>query len=344
MYLTKMESQPAYQKFLKSEAYFHGLLWCMVLFYPYVKYMGRDGGYPMSFFHELNSLFFKMTISYFLYLWFFPKAKKAKYTPVVIIVFVLNTLGYRYTDQLFHPEDGNFWLHYVANTLTYLSFGIVFFTIYTVKNTYKKQLQIDKLIQEKQKAEINVLKARVNPHFLFNTLNIIYANALKKDDKTPELILKLSDNFRYVLHQGQSEHVALHKEIQHIKDYIHLQKERLASKVIVHFSEEVEEPDMHIAPLLCVGFIENAFKYTSILKGDNHIIEINIQLKNNLFTFSCKNPFSKKAIEEIDVDWKESGIGIKNTKERLQLLYPQKHSLKIEEAESVFEVALNLEL
>lgn len=306
--------------------------------------MGREGGYPMSFPHELNSLLFKMTISYFLYLWYFPKEQYLKYLPIILLVFVFNILGYGYIDNLFHPQVNNFWLNFVSQSLTYIAFSFVFFTIFIIKKSYKKQLEINQLTQEKQQAEIRVLKAQVNPHFLFNTLNMIYANALKKDDKTPELILKLSDNFRYVLHQGQNEHVALHKEIQHIKDYIHLQKERLASKVIVQFSEKVEEPDMQIAPLLCVGFIENAFKYISILKGDNHTIKINIQLKNNLFTFSCKNPYSKKAIEEIDVDWKESGIGIKNTKERLQLLYPQKHSLEIVEGESVFEVALNLEL
>ncbi|PKV51912.1 GHKL domain-containing protein [Aquimarina sp. MAR_2010_214] len=306
--------------------------------------MGKDGGYPMTFLHELNSLFFKMAISYFLYLWFFPKKNKTKYVPLVLIGFVVNAFGYEFTDHFFHPEVHNFWLDFVSNTLTYLSFGVVFFTIYIVKNTYKKQLQIDRLIQEKQRAEIDVLKARVNPHFLFNTLNTIYANALKKDDKTPELILKLSDNFRYVLHQGQNEYVAIKKEIRHIKDYIHLQQERLANKVVVHFSEDIDELNQQIAPLLCIGFIENAFKYTSILKGNNHKIDINIQLKNKQFIFFCSNPFNKNAIEEIDLEWKESGVGIHNTKERLQLLYPLNHTLEIRKENSIFEVQLNVQL
>lgn len=306
--------------------------------------MGKEGGYPMSFLHEVNSLFFKMTISYFLYLWFFPKKTKVKYLLQVLIALVINVLGYAFADNLFHPHEQNFWLEFVSHSLTYIGFGIVFFAMYAIKKGYKKQQEINLLTQQKQQAEIRALKAQVNPHFLFNTLNTIYANALKKDDKTPELILKLSDGFRYMLDEGQKEYVSIQQEIQHLKDYVHLQEERLAKKVAVHFSEEINEPGQQIAPLLCIGFIENAFKYTSILKGDSHTIEIDIQLKNNLFTFSCKNPYSKKAIEEIDVDWKESGIGIKNTKERLQLLYPQKHSLKVVEGESVFEVELNLEL
>lgn len=306
--------------------------------------MGKDGGYAMTFLHELNSLLFKMTISYFLYLWIFPKKKKGIYIPLVLIAFVVNAFGYEFTDRFFHTDTHSFWLNFVASILTYLSFGLVFFTIYTVKNTYKKQLQIDRLIQEKQRTEIDVLKARVNPHFLFNTLNTIYTNALKKDDKTPELILKLSDGFRYVLHEGQKEFVTIEQEIQHLKDYVHLQEERLVKKVIVNFTTSIDDQTGQIAPLLCIGFVENAFKYTSILKGEQHEITIQIELKNEKFTFYCSNPFNAKAVDEIDLDWRESGVGIKNTKERLALLYLGKHTLTINENDTIFELKLEIQL
>lgn len=306
--------------------------------------MGKEGGYPMSFLHELNSLFFKMAISYFLYLWFFPKKNKAKYLPVVLSAFVLNILAYGYTDNLFHPHEQNFWLEFVSHSLTYASFGIIFFTVYTIKNSYKKQLEINLLTLEKQQAEIRALKAQVNPHFLFNTLNTIYANALKKDDKTPELILKLSDGFRYMLHEGQKESVTITQEIQHIKDYVDLQKERLAQKTVVTFNVDIDNLAQELAPLLLIGFVENAFKYTSILKGEQHEIAIHIGLKNKMFSFSCSNPFNAKAIDGIDVDWKESGVGIKNIRERLTLLYPKTHTLTMNEEDAVFKLQLEIQL
>ncbi|WP_340200675.1 sensor histidine kinase [Ascidiimonas sp. W6] len=306
--------------------------------------MSKEGGYPMSFLHEMNSLFFKMTISYFLYLWYFPKEKKIQYLPIVLLAFVFNIVGYGYVDNLFHPHTQSFWLEFVSHSLTYFGFGIVFFTIFAIKKGYKRQLEINQLTLEKQQAEIRALKAQVNPHFLFNTLNTIYANALKKDDKTPELILKLSDGFRYMLHEGQKEFVTIEQEIQHLKDYVHLQEERLAKKVIVNFTTSIDNETQLIAPLLYIGFVENAFKYTSILKGEQHAIDIVIKLANKKLSFFCSNPFNDTAVEGIDVDWKESGVGIKNTKERLALLYPEKHTLLISEEDALFKLKFEIQL
>ncbi len=306
--------------------------------------MKREGGYMMSFSHELNSLVFKMTISYFLYFVFFPKKNKLKYLPILFLVFSLNILFYQYLDHFFHPEMTNYWTQTVSNLLTYIGFGIVFFTIYSIKKSLKNQQELNVLLEEKQKTEMNLLKARVNPHFLFNTLNTIYLNALKKDDKTPDLILKLSDSFRYILHEGQKEKVAIQQELFHIQNYIHLQEERLSDKVQVSFRKDIDNESQEIAPILFIGFIENAFKYVSVLKGKNHKIDIEICLKNKELIFYCKNPFNKNALEKVAAGWIESGIGIRNTKKRLQLLYPQNHALEIKDGIDLFELKLTLKL
>lgn len=251
---------------------------------------------------------------------------------------------YEFVDRFFHVHNNHFWKHFVANMLRYISFGIVFFAIYSVKDLYKKQVEIDTLSQEKKEAEIRALKAQVNPHFLFNTLNTIYANALKKDDKTPDLILKLSDGFRYMLHDGQKESVFIQKEIQHLKDYINLQQERLSNKIRVNFSTNIDKKKEFIPPLLFITFVENAFKYTSLLKGEKHLIDIKIHLKNKKLLFTCQNPYNEQAKQEIDIYWKESGVGIKNTKKRLQLLFPNKHQLKIEKVNESFKVTLKIQL
>lgn len=338
------KSKNTYQKFLKMEPLLHIFIWSVVLFYPYIKYIGREGGYMMSFSHEINSLAFKMAISYFLYLWFFRKKNKIKFIPVIIIAFILNTVLYEYFDRFFHSNNDHFWKHFVANMLSYVSFGIVFFAIYSVKDLYKKQVEIDALSQEKRAAELKVLKAQVNPHFLFNTLNTIYANALKKDDKTPDLILKLSDSFRYILHEGQKKQVHIQQEIQHVEDYINLQQERLSSKVTVDFRSKIDSEEKHISPLLFIGFVENAFKYASILKGEDHLIKINIQLQHDELIFQCQNPFLANAEESLELGWKKSGIGIKNTQNRLQLLYPDKHTLEIKKENNLFNILLKIEL
>lgn len=341
-----IKSKNAYQKFLKYEFLLHVFIWNSVLFYPYIKYLGREGGYSLTFAHELNSLAFKMMISYFLYFWYFPRKRQLKYLLLVILALITTAALYEFTDRYFHlnMDPNHFWKHFVANTLTYVSFGIVFFAIYSVKDLYRKQARIDTLSQEKNEAELKALKAQMNPHFLFNTLNTIYANALKKDDKTPDLILKLSDSFRYLLHEGQKEFVTIEQEILHIEDYIKLQQERLSRKVVVDFSSELDAKIQLIAPLLLIVFVENAFKYTSVLKGDEHPIKIKISLKKGELLFQCQNPFDEKAQTELDTTWKESGVGIQSTQKRLDLLYPEKHQLMIKKEKNIFTVRLKIQL
>ncbi|PQJ78177.1 sensor histidine kinase [Polaribacter porphyrae] len=332
-------------KYEKKEPLLHIFLWSMVLFYPYLKYELVESTYQVSFFHELNALAFKIGFCYFLYYWFFPKKNKKKYVTIVIIVLMLNAILYEFADSFFHENShGHFWKHFISNIVTYSSFGILFFAIFSVKNLYKKQIKIDALSIEKKQAEIKFLKSQVNPHFLFNTLNTIYANALKKDDKTPDLILKLSDGFRYILHEGQQEYVSIKQEVQHLKDYINLQQERLSKKVVLNFSVDIDDDYQSIPPLLCIAFVENAFKYTSILKGNKHHIDIKIKLINKQFYFECKNPFDKNITQDIDPYWKESGVGITNTSKRLQLLFPKTHQLVLDKKNNNFKVVLKIQL
>lgn len=337
-----MEHKNPYAKFIRLEPLLHLFLWGMVLLYPYIKYIKREGGYAMSFAHEINALFLKMSISYFLYFWFFPRLNQRRYYPLALLALVFNTLLYEYTDRFFHPADTHFWQHFATNLLTHASFGVIFFTLFSVKNIYRQQLSLDALQQEKNQAEMSALKAQINPHFLFNTLNTIYANALKKEENTPELILKLSDGFRYLFHEGQQERVSLQRELQHLKDYIQLQEERLADKVDVHFSTEVIDSTKQIAPLLLIPFVENAFKYTSLLKGKNHQINIAITATKTEFSFQCMNPFDTSGQHELDSGWATSGVGITNVKRRLDLLYPQKHELEIMEEGNRYSVKLTI--
>jgi len=324
----------------------HIILWCMVLFFPYIKYMSNSGGYHMGIFHELNSLLFVMIPTYVVYLWFFPLKNKLKYLPLVILLFVVNAFVFEYFDRFFHQESNHYnrWMQFISSITTYLTFSFVFFALYSFKKLYSKQIELETITRDKNRAELEGLKAQVNPHFLFNTLNTIYANALKKDDKTPDMILKLSDSFRYMIDEGQQEKVTLKKETAHIKNYIDLQKERLSDKVLVNWKEYIDNYKQEISPLLLIPFVENAFKYTSILKGHGHVIKIEIILKNRELSFYCENPFQENYQNEIEPDWKNSGIGIQNAKQRLTLLYPDKHQLDITNDTTLFKVKLTIQL
>jgi sensor histidine kinase YesM len=175
-----------------------------------------------------------------------------------------------------------------------------------------------------------------------NTLNSIYAYSLEGNRKASELILKLSDNFKYVLHEGLMNKVSIVNDLEHIKDFIEINRLRWGDKIEFVFTNEIENKKLQIAPLLLITFVENAVKYTSKLKGNHHTIEIEYLVKSNMLTFSSKNSFDKNY--KLSDQWEESGIGLSNTKKRLDLMYKNQYELNIEMHDNIFTVHLSLEL
>ncbi len=328
----------------KREGVMHAMFWIIYLFFPFLKAIGK-GAFP-SFYSELNDLFFGLIIFYVSYLLFFPSRKKIRNGILLFALFCivgyLNLKMHNWMFQGSHAEA--FWYYSLSYISTYSILALFAYVLYSLKEAYKKQVALDTANLKKQVAELEGLKAQINPHFLFNTLNTIYSSALKTDAKTAELILKLSDNFRYMLHEGQHKYVPLLKEIAHLKGYINLQEERLRDKVIVNFTVEIDDEEQEIAPLLLISFVENAFKYISLLKGKNHSLNIKISLIDQSFKFYCENPFEENNKQHTDVQWQESGIGITNTKKRLAYLYADKHVLNIENENSFFKVNLHIQL
>ncbi|MEH6538355.1 MAG: histidine kinase [Psychroserpens sp.] len=333
------------EKFKAREPLLHIGFWVLYLLLPFLKSVGRDT--PYHIYSELNDLFFGLVVFYVSYLLFFPAKKKLRNAVLLFILFC--TVGYlnlQVHNWFFKGTHSSSFLSYYAISYisTYTVLSLFAYMLYSIKESYKKQAALEDAYKKKQQAELSGLKSQINPHFLFNTLNTIYSSALKKDDKTAEMILKLSDTFRYVLHEGQNEYVSLKKEITHLKDYISLQEERLLDKINIDFSINSDNNEQDIAPLLLISFVENAFKYTSLLRDSQHLIKIKITLKDNAFTFYCENPYNEKAKKNIDTNWKESGIGIVNTKKRLEYLYPDNHQLHIIDDNRLFKVTLNIQL
>lgn len=192
---------------------------------------------------------------------------------------------------------------------------------------------------EKTNAELSYLKAQINPHFLFNTLNSIYSLAILKSDKTTDAVVKLSDMMRYVLNDSSANFTALEKEINYISNYIELQRMRLTTNVKLTYSCEGNIFDKKIAPLILIPFIENAFKH-GVSSEEDSIIDVKIVVSETTLNLSVKN----KCVTIHNDTLNKSGLGIENTKQRLNLLYPENHTLEISEIDNYYMINLTLNI
>ena len=193
--------------------------------------------------------------------------------------------------------------------------------------------------KEKLSVELSYLKAQINPHFLFNTLNSIYSLAIEKSDNTAEAVVKLSAMMRYVLSEAGNDFVPLEKEIAYMHNYIELQQIRFADSVKVSFTVDGKPLAKKIAPIILIPFVENAFKYGVNAEEDSSIKVAITITENGLQLFVMNN---KVHVHQSDEN--KSGVGIENTKGRLRLLYPSRHSLEINDHINDFSVLLTLQL
>ena len=194
--------------------------------------------------------------------------------------------------------------------------------------------------EEKLLTELSYLKSQMNPHFLFNTLNSIYSLAIQeRANVTADSIVKLSGMMRYLISETDIDFIALEKEITYISDYIDLQKLRLEDTVNISFNIIGDVTGKEIAPFLLIHFIENAFKF-GVNPEKKSTININIIIEKNELTLVVEN---NKVYTTFDSTIK-SGLGIGNTKKRLQLVYPSKHQLIITDKDEEFKILLKLKL
>ncbi|MFD2245183.1 sensor histidine kinase [Pontibacter ruber] len=202
-------------------------------------------------------------------------------------------------------------------------------------NYIRNERRNKELENQKLSAELNFLKSQVNPHFLFNTLNNIYSLAYKQSPETPDAIMKLSLLMRYMLYESNDTLVSLQKEVDHIQNFIDLQKLRLREQTSIRFNVEGELAGKQIAPMMLMTLVENAFKHGLVSKNEVGII-LNLEVHDNYLLFSTINNTSSHKKREF------GGIGLQNLKQRLNLLYPNRHELTFEEKEGTFYAALKL--
>ncbi|HTF21765.1 MAG TPA: histidine kinase [Chryseolinea sp.] len=211
--------------------------------------------------------------------------------------------------------------------------AIKFFKLCTIKQREWMQAQ-----QEKITTELQLLKAQVHPHFLFNTLNNIYSFSLDNSPKTPHLIKKLSSLLSYMLHECNTKEVFLAKEIEVMRNYLDLERERYGNKIEISWNVDGVVEGKLISPLLLLPFLENAFKHGISEQLGRHSLTVDISVKADVMR--CKIVNSKNEY----VSYRKNGIGISNVKKRLQFIYPGKHQLTISDEGNFFAVWLSVNL
>ena len=236
--------------------------------------------------------------------------------------------------------------HHILFTLSIL-YVVVFLVSSTLlhfaKEWYKLRDVASKLLlieKEKIESEHNALKAQLNPHFLFNTLNNIYALSLAKSDDTPKVVLKLSSLMSYILYECKEERVDIQKEIDFLNDYIELEKIR-SKKVIVEFVTNINATNLKIAPLIFIPFVENAFKHSKS-DSENSVIKIELSVNSDFDLFFCCE--NNKGDRKTYIENKYKGVGIENVKKRLSLLYNENFDLRINDDLNIFRVELSMKL
>ncbi len=229
-------------------------------------------------------------------------------------------------------------LKFVSNFFIIGTSTLVKITLDWLRSQREKQELETKTMQ----SELRFLKSQINPHFLFNTLNSLYALTLKKSDKAPDIVLKLSEMMRYMLYECNEPFVLLSKEVLYIRNYLDLEKLRQGDKIDIDFTVEGNISDQRIAPLMFMSFIENCFKHGL----GNHISPGFVRI-----TFTVEGSEMKAVIENSkpqsmpkNLHPRSGGIGLVNVRRRLELLYPDRYSLEILDTPNSYAVHLDISL
>lgn len=205
---------------------------------------------------------------------------------------------------------------------------------------YEQKRLLQKTAFEKLQAEVNYLRAQVNPHFLFNVLNNLYSLTLKKSDKAPDVVLKLSNMMEYMLYDSNDESVLLESEIIYLQNYIALEQLRYGDNLSVIFNINGSANEHVIVPLLLLPLVENAFKHGISKTTGKTDLHIRVDINNKDLKFLIEN---EKPVAGVSVAGNvKGGIGISNLIQRLELLYPQKHVLEITDGKNSFRVSLQI--
>jgi hypothetical protein len=259
----------------------------------------------------------------------------------VLFLVALDTLvrsrSQLYFDAIVWPNDPMTIDQYFKWNIFYALWFIVISSLLFYAQRWAEQREQVRNIQITQlQTELKYLRAQLDPHFLFNGLNTIYGTIDLQNDQARNMVVQFSDLLRYNLYEAETDQVELQQEVAYLQNYVALQRARSDASLSIQLHTEVGNGNLPIAPLLFVAFVENAFKYTT--RDDRQVNNVLITLKeaDGRLVFICRNSYDSAP--------GQSGIGLTNVRRRLELLYPGRHTLDIQQREGIYSVTLTLQL
>ncbi len=301
---------------------------------------------------------YQMGVAYVLLYGIIPQFLQKKYQVAVFLLIswlLLGILGnflFRYfvfipfrnhTNPLVNFEHSTYRVAFTINSYM-LTNAVAFVSAIPkiLRYHYQKERANQQLLRETRTIELQLLKSQIHPHFLFNTLNNLYSLTQKQSDQAPEIVLKLTGLLHYMLHECNAPEVYLSKEIDVIQDYIELERLRYGKRLTIHTHIEGDLEQKKIAPLLLIPFVENAFKHGAAEQISQACIDLQLVVEENNLFFELEN--SQNVPETELINHHLGGIGLKNVKKRLDLIYPNQYDLTLESQKEKFIVGLKITL
>jgi len=338
-------------KLFKKRWLYHVIFWvCYYSWYCYfiiyTTYQIRD---PVFYFQIMLFYPFDICLVYFNFYVLIPRLLKNKkyisYAAIVFIAVFIDAcvdasirLFYLQFGSSFFPKTPFFNLASFSGAMA-ARFYLLGLT--SAIHLAKEWIENQKMQNEREKlyleTELNFLKTQINPHFFFNTLNNLYSLALNRSEQTPGVILKLSDLMSYMLYESNEAKVSLEKEINYLQNYLDLEKLRFGKRLTINFEIEGQMEGVSIPPMILILFVENCFKHGLKDNIDQVSIDIALKVKSDYLFFSINNPVSAH-IASTGV----SGIGLKNVKRRLDLLFKTNYDLNIVNDRQEYTVSLKM--
>ena len=303
----------------------------------------------------LPTIPFAYLIMYFVLPRFLFNKKNLAFTIVATAVIVALILSFNYlaswivdwnNNRIFparmtmRPPDQRVWLVLKSVVFNYPIIGGFAVIIKMMKRGWLKQQETMQIAREKAGAELQLLKAQIHPHFLFNTLNNIYFFTLTSPQKAPEMLMKLTDILRYIINECNHSQVPLKKELKMIEDYMALEKIRYGARLKMELEIKGEYHNKTIPPLLLIPLVENSFKHGTSKMLENPWVRLDITIDSEHLYFLLSN----SRPDETKLSQHNGHIGLNNVKKRLQLLYPEAHELSIVDSASSYEVYMKIRL
>jgi two-component system, LytTR family, sensor kinase len=259
-------------------------------------------------------------------------------TGLGICVLIKSLHEYHMYENIYRGSPGNSLLIHVVNNAPVFTLYIALALAFKLRRERLAQInEVKELKIVSLDNELNYLRAQINPHFLFNTLNSIFSLIDFKNEEARDSVTKFSSLLRYHLYESSVEFIDIENEIAYLKDYMDLQKLRKETHTTVALTVSESATNFKIAPMLLLPFIENSFKFVNHNDAANNAIIVSVDKKDAEMIFSCVN--SKEDFRKKEAD---SGIGISNVKRRLELLYPNRHILEIQDHSTSFNITLKL--